>query len=82
MESSQPIYPKKCKLKLEQPRIMCSGREPVTCYYRGTIIAEIKDKYLPGYWIDFKYKGDLIRRFYDIKSNKFLEEELKDIILV
>ena len=33
---------KSIKLKLEQPAIMCEGRKPVTCYYRGKIIGVIR----------------------------------------
>jgi len=34
----QVLLQKSIKLKLEQPAIMCEGRKPVTCYYRGKLI--------------------------------------------
>lgn len=41
MEEEQQL--KSVKLKLEQPSIMCSGREKVECYYRAKIIAISRD---------------------------------------
>ncbi len=32
--------PRSIKLKLEQPKIMCSGRSKVECFYRGKLIEE------------------------------------------
>jgi hypothetical protein len=30
----------KVKLKLEQPAIMCSGRERINCFYRGKLLGK------------------------------------------
>lgn len=32
--------PRSIKLKLVQPKIKCSGRDEVTCYYRGKVVFE------------------------------------------
>lgn len=40
MESQQREYIRKVKLKLIQPKIMCSGRNAVTCTFRGKVVFE------------------------------------------
>jgi hypothetical protein len=47
----------KVKLKLVQPAIMCQGRTPVTCHYRGKIIKTIVNYKL----IEFKSHGELVK---------------------
>lgn len=56
----------KVKLELKQPQFKCSGRDDVTCYYRGEILEEESDSYL----IKFKYKGEWLTEWYD-KENGF-----------
>ncbi len=64
----------KVKLELKQPQFKCSGRDNVTCYYRGKIVKETKTSYL----IEFKYKGNTLIELYD-KVEGFNDPELKDI---
>ncbi len=40
MESSQPKYIRKIKLRLKQPAIKCSGRRDVACHYHGKVLCE------------------------------------------
>jgi hypothetical protein len=53
MELKQLSFPKKVRLVLSQPAIMCSGRTKVNCFYRGKIVSETKDEYL----VEFKSYG-------------------------
>lgn len=71
------MYPKKCKLQLIQPQIMCFGRDRVTSYYRGLIESETEGYYV----ISFKYKGKLIKTIY-MKDSGFKQPELRDIKLI
>ena len=66
----------KIKLELRQPQFKCSGRDDVTCNYRGKILEEHDDWYL----IQFKYNGELLNEKYD-KVGGFNNPELKDIKL-
>lgn len=69
----------KVKLKLEQPKIKCSGRSEVNCFYRGKIIETYENSY--NVVISFKYKGKLLEKTYN-KFSGFEEEELKDIKII
>lgn len=65
---------KKVKLELKQPQFICSGRDPVSCYYKGTIMREEEGKQL----IHFKYRGEWIQEWY-YNGEGFLTEDIKDI---
>ena len=65
---------KKVKMVLKQPPIKCSGRDDVTCYYRGKIIDESDVDYL----IEFKHNGEVKKELYH-KSHGFYNVELSDI---
>lgn len=41
MNQEQKPKSSKVKLKLEQPYMMCAGRDKVECYYRGKVVWEI-----------------------------------------
>lgn len=43
MERSQQKYIRKVKLQLVQPKIKCSGRQDVSCYYNGKVVTETED---------------------------------------
>lgn len=62
------------KLQLKQPKVMCAGRQAVSCYYRGTLFEENGMTY-----IEFKYKGKDVVERYDMVSDKFENEELENI---
>lgn len=64
----------KVKLVLKQPQFKCSGREDVTCHYRGKILEEHDEWYL----IQIKYNGVVMNEKYD-KVNGFENPEIKDI---
>lgn len=64
----------KIKLELKQPQFKCSGRDDVTCYYRGEILKEESDSYL----IKFKHKGEWLVEWYD-KKYGFDEIEIENI---
>jgi hypothetical protein len=40
MENQLPKFIRKVKLKIVQPHIKCSGRDSISCYYRGKVIRE------------------------------------------
>ncbi len=42
------------KMKVEQPRIMCAGRTPISCYYRG-----IAERIGNDIYVTFKRYGRL-----------------------
>lgn len=75
--------PRKVKLKLKQPTMICSGRDFKECTYRGRILEEDRHCYL----IEFKYKNEMIKDYY-WKENSispsigFEKEEIQDIKLV
>jgi hypothetical protein len=56
---NQELKPKssKVKLKLEQPYIMCAGRDKVECYYRGKVVWEMNTTKQ----IEFKSFGQLVK---------------------
>lgn len=71
----------KIKLQLIQPQFKCSGRDDVTCRYRGKVLEVLDDSYL----IEFKYNKNLRRELYYISGNLingFLDEELNDIKII
>lgn len=71
----------KVKLQLIQPQFKCSGRDDVTCRYRGKVLEVLDDSYL----IEFKYNKILRRELYYISGNLingFLDEELNDIKII
>ena len=73
----------KVKLELRQPLLKCSGRDDVTCYYRGRIV----DSCLEYIRIQFKYKGELVTKTYWLSDTEeephrgFTEPEFEDIRL-
>jgi hypothetical protein len=71
MELQQLKLGDKVKLQLIQPQFKCSGREEVTCFYKGKIIDETIDKFK----IEFKYKGKLVSDWYHIPLNGFLHNK-------
>lgn len=57
MNQELKLKSSKVKLKLEQPQIMCAGRDKVECYYRGKIVWENSI----GKQIEFKSFGQLVK---------------------
>lgn len=79
MEQQQLILGSKVKLKLIQPHFICSGRDAVSCNYKG-VITYIGNKLV---LIKFKYRGELIEAWYHLGEKSFvINEELKDIKLI
>lgn len=78
MELKQLQLGDKVKMKLIQPKIKCSGRDTVECFYRGKIIHVPK---FNAYLIEFKFKGKIIRDWYYINFG-FRNKELKDIKII
>lgn len=77
MEEKQQQSTRNIKLKLEQPAIMCSGRERVTCYYRGKIVRESENYYKV---ITFKSHGEEVQvSFYGPRCITEGWEDLKII---
>jgi len=69
----------KVKMKLVQPKIKCSGRDDVSCHYRGIVTHVI----LPGFvTIKFKQHGQWIEALYNEHAQQFDKEEYKDIKVV
>jgi hypothetical protein len=68
---------KKVKFKLEQPRIMCSGRKPVTCSYRGKVLKE-NDL---GMEVEIKVYGEPVVIFYDKTDKAVLTNGFEDLKL-
>ncbi len=71
----------KVKLQLIQPMIKCSGRDNITCFYRGRIIEKLEDSLL----IEFKYNREIKRELYYISgplSYGFYLQEIKDIKII
>jgi hypothetical protein len=71
MEDKKPEYIRKIKLKLEQPAIMCEGRKPITCYYKGKVILESENLM----WIVIKSHGKEISLMYDKNLKHFLHRK-------
>lgn len=68
----------KVRLQLIQPQFKCSGRDDVTCKYRGKIINNV------GHFlvVEFKYKGERVTEKYYLPEKGvegFTKEELQDI---
>lgn len=81
MELQQLKLGDKVKLQLIQPQFKCSGRDEVTCFYRGKIIAKLEDSLL----IEFKYNKEIKKELYYISGSLyegFFSEELKDIKII
>jgi hypothetical protein len=79
MEQQQLTLGSKVKLKLVQPRFICSGRDAVSCTYKGTIV-QMWEKLI---CIEFKYRKELIKAWYHLGEKSFVvNEELKDIKLI
>lgn len=71
----------KVKLQLIQPNFKCSGRDDVTCRYRGRVVDVLDDSIL----IEFKYNKNLIRELYYFSGSLgvgFFNEELRDIKII
>ena len=69
MEVQQLKLDSKVKLKLIQPQFKCSGRDDVSCNYKGKVIA-LKGKLV---CIEFKYRKELIQAWYDLGEKSFFE---------
>lgn len=69
---------RKIKLKLEQPQIMCAGRERVECYWRAEVIHETDDALI----IEFKYQSRPVVALYNKLTEKFVDEEFWNIKIV
>lgn len=69
----------KVKLDLIQPEIICEGRKRVSCTFRGKITGISLDCKIIS--IKFKYQNKEVEKFYDIETNEFLDQTLKDIKL-
>lgn len=68
----------KIKLKLVQPKIKCSGRDDVTCFYRGKIVEE-----LPDVWVvQFKSYNQTIKAIFDKKTYICLTENYQDLKII
>lgn len=65
----------KVKLKLEQPAIVCAGRQRVTCYYKGKIL-ESSDGFL---YVSFKSYGEEIQVMIDEESKRCLTPNWLDL---
>lgn len=65
----------KVKLQLIQPKIKCSGRNEVKCFYKGKVVDEKQFNIK----IEFKYKGEIIEHWYNVITDSFSEDYLKDI---
>lgn len=70
--------PRRINLKIEQPEIICEGRERISCNYRGTVVSEVEDSML----IEFKAKGELQTVLYVKKQNKFVGEQWQDLKII
>lgn len=77
-ESLQLKLGSKVKMSLIQPKIMCGGRDEVTCKYRGKV-SKVFDKEVI---ISFKYKGEKIDARFDVEKMEFTSSELKDIKII
>lgn len=69
---------RKVKFRLVQPAIKCSGREDVTCYYRGRVIKE--DGY--GMHVQIKQHGQEVTIYYDKESDRVLTDDFEDLVLL
>ena len=78
MDKLQLSLGSKVKIKLVQPNIKCIGRDDVVCFYRGKIVSE-DDEY---FTIRFKHKGLLKDFLYSKKYLIFVEESIKDLVLI
>ena len=68
----------KVKLSLIQPQIKCSGRDDVTCFYRGKVV-EVN----PNDWvIEIKRHSEIIRVKFDNKYGFCLTDEFEDLQIV
>lgn len=77
MERLQLKLGDKVKMKLVQPAIKCSGRDDVTCHYRGTIIGvDLKDRFVQ---IEFKKYGESVNDIFDLQLGSFVHHDYKDI---
>lgn len=71
-----------CKVKMEliQPEIKCSGRDTVSCYYKGKVIDTFDSPNMIQ--IKFKYKGETIHEWYNLDNQRFNRNELSDIKII
>lgn len=76
MNQEQKPKSSKVKLKLEQPYIMCAGRDKVECYYRGKIIEEKNTTKQ----IEFKSFGQLVRVTF--MNNICVTENWQDLKII
>lgn len=72
------VLGQKVKMKLSQPSIMCSGRKSVECYYRGKVTG-INPTHAR---ILFKRYGAEDEYFYNLETQEFEDEDLKDIVIL
>lgn len=78
MELQQLKLGDKVKLQLIQPQFKCSSREEISCFYRGKVII------IPPFnsvMIEFKYKGEIIREWYQ-ENLGFRRKDINDIKII
>lgn len=68
MENKKQEYIGKVKMRLTQPMIKCSGRDTVTCYYRGKLIS-FTDSVLE---IEFKFNNETVVGVYDRLNEEWI----------
>lgn len=73
----QPSSSRKVKFKLVQPAIKCSGRDDVTCYYRGRIIED--DRF--GMSVLIKQHGQEVLIYYSKEVQAVITEGFEDLVL-
>lgn len=75
----QQPFPK-IKLKLEQPAIMCSGREKVECYFRGKIICQNDN----SIGVEFKSFGEKQYVAFNTDTNECISafDKWKDLKII
>jgi len=82
MEQLQPKYTNKVKLKLEQPSIICSGRDRVECYYRGKITSWIIGNPHSYFDVTFKSKGEIVTVTFRALDDVCLNHGWEDLKIV
>lgn len=69
---------RKVKLKLIQPQIKCSGREDVTCIYRGKVVQETYNEL----YIEIKVYGVKTQITFDKGLQKVVTFGFDDLVLI
>jgi hypothetical protein len=83
METQQLKLGDKVKMKLVQPTIMCAGRKPVTCHYKGEVVAFTDGPSIGVHpIIRFKTNRGLVEVLYNEDLQQIVTEGYKDIKLM